>query len=65
MSKYPAVKSYLRLLLEKLVEAKLKYIARKNFLKTEIDYIQCTPDLVTSYLVTNPDLVTILQKTVF
>ena len=27
--------------------------------------IQCTPDLVTSYLVTNPDLVTILQKTVF
>ena len=30
--------------------------------KTEI---QCTPDLVTSYLVTNPDLVTILQKTVF
>ena len=28
-------------------------------------YVQCTPDLVTSYLVTNPDLVTILQKTVF
>ena len=27
--------------------------------------VQCTPDLVTSYLVTNPDLVTILQKTVF
>ena len=27
--------------------------------------LQCTPDLVTSYLVTNPDLVTILQKTVF
>ena len=24
--------------------------------------IQCTPDLVTSYLVTNPDLVTILQR---
>ena len=27
--------------------------------------VQCTPDLVTSYLVTNPDLVTILQKTIF
>ena len=27
--------------------------------------VQCNPDLVTSYLVTNPDLVTILQKTVF
>ena len=27
--------------------------------------IQCNPDLVTSYLVTNPDLVTILQKTIF
>ena len=27
--------------------------------------VQCNPDLVTSYLVTNPDLVTILQKTIF
>ena len=27
--------------------------------------VQCTPDLVTSYLVTNPDLVTILQKIIF
>ena len=27
--------------------------------------VQCNPDLVTPYLVTNPDLVTILQKTVF
>ena len=27
--------------------------------------IQCNPDLVTSYLVTNPDLVTILKKTIF
>ena len=28
-------------------------------------YVQCNPNLVTSYLVTNPDLVTILQKTFF
>ena len=28
-------------------------------------YVQCNPDLVTSYLVTNLDLVTILQKTNF
>ena len=28
-------------------------------------YVQCNPDLVTSYLVTNLDLVTILQKTIF
>ena len=28
-------------------------------------YIQCNPDLTTSYFVTNPDLVTILQKTIF
>ena len=27
--------------------------------------VECNPDLVTSYLVTNPDLVTILQKTIF
>ena len=27
--------------------------------------IQCNPDLVTSYLVTNPDFVTILQKIIF
>ena len=27
--------------------------------------VQCTLDLVTSYLVTNLDLVTILQKTIF
>ena len=27
--------------------------------------VQCNLDLVTSYLVTNPDLVTILQKTIF
>ena len=27
--------------------------------------VQCNLDLVTSYLMTNPDLVTILQKTIF
>ena len=27
--------------------------------------VQCNPDLVTPYLVTNLDLVTILQKTIF
>ena len=27
--------------------------------------VQCNPDIVTSYLVTNPNLVTILQKTIF
>ena len=32
---------------------------------SEFYEVQCNPDLVTSYLVTNPDLVTILQKTVF
>ena len=30
-----------------------------------ITSVQCNPDLVTSYLVTKPDLVTILQKTIF
>ena len=42
---------------ENIPSKTLKNIVRKN--------VQCTPDLVTSYLVTNPDLVTILQKTVF
>ena len=27
--------------------------------------VQCNLDLVTSYLVTNPDLVTVLQETIF
>ena len=30
-----------------------------------IQQLQCNLDLVTPYLVTNPDLVTILQKTIF
>ena len=37
----------------------LKMYQRKPYV------VQCNPDLVTSYLVTNPDLVTILQKTIF
>ena len=47
-------------------------IAKKEFGKQLIlfketvpDVVQCNPDLVTSYLVTNPDLVTVLQKTIF
>ena len=38
----------------------------ENYLKSGLArYVQCNLDLVTSYLVTNPDLVTILQKTIF
>ena len=33
--------------------------------RQSVKYIQCNPDLVTPYLVTNLDLVTILQKTIF
>ena len=42
--------------------------ASPDFSRYALNYltiIQCNPDLVTSYLVTNPDLVTILQKTIF
>ena len=38
---------------------------RELYLHSDQFSIQCNPDLVTSYLVTNPDLVTILQKTIF
>ena len=34
-------------------------------LRQNLNSVQCNPDLVTPYLVKNPNLVTILQKTIF
>ena len=39
--------------------------AKSRILEISKIFIQCSLDLVTSYLVTNPDLVTVLQKTIF